>query len=357
MTVMILLCTMTMAVAAYAETKGVVIADDVNIRQQPQLESAVMSNLKIGDYVNIVDNTGDWYGIQLSDQTIGWVHNDLIVALENDFIKKGMVNADNLNVRQGPNTTSNIIQTLTKDLEVTIIEENSHWYCILLDHETKGWVHSDFIKIIPNYPSARITGNNVNVRSNPAVSEDIVTTLSLDTDVRIKDFKDDWYHVILSNHQEGWIHQDYIKVLVNESPQITQISRSANRSSLGIKGVSIAKASLGAPYVYGASGPKSFDCSGFTSYVYKKIGINLPRTSHDQGKAGEPVAKGNLRMGDLVFFDTVGKKDNAITHVGIYIGDGEFIHASSGKNAKKVVISNLNTGYYKDKYVTARRFF
>ncbi|WZL74674.1 SH3 domain-containing protein [Clostridiaceae bacterium 35-E11] len=358
---LILLCALAMSVMVYAETteeKGVVIADDVNIRQQPQVESAVISSLNIGEYVSIIDNKGEWYNIRLNNQTTGWVHNDLIIALEKDFIKKGKVNADNLNVRQEPDTTSDIIQKLDNGLEVTIVEENSDWYCVLLDKDTKGWVHADYIKTIPNYSLAIITGNSVNVRSNPSVSGNVVATISLDQGVRIKDFKDGWYHIIMNNHQEGWIHQDYIKVQINEGFSIMETtSRSTSRSSLGIKGVKIAKELLGVPYVYGASGPNSFDCSGFTSYVYKKIGINLPRTSHGQAEVGELVAKQSLRMGDLVFFDTVGKKDNAITHVGIYIGDGEFIHASSGKNAKRVVVSNLNTGYYNDKYVTARRFF
>lgn len=106
---------------------------------------------------------------------------------------------------------------------------------------------------------------------------------------------------------------------------------------------------LGKPYVYGASSGKAFDCSGFTTYVMKNYGINLERTASQQFKKGTPVAKENLKPGDLVFFSSRGK---TIGHVGIYIGDHKFIHASSSK--KKVVISDLRT--YGDEYKGARRY-
>ncbi|SHI50266.1 C40 family peptidase [Lutispora thermophila] len=106
---------------------------------------------------------------------------------------------------------------------------------------------------------------------------------------------------------------------------------------------------LGKPYVYGASTGKAFDCSGFTTYVMKNYGIKLERTASQQFKKGTPVAKEDLKPGDLVFFSANGK---TIGHVGIYIGDHKFIHASSSK--KQVVISDLRT--YGDKYQGARRY-
>lgn len=106
---------------------------------------------------------------------------------------------------------------------------------------------------------------------------------------------------------------------------------------------------LGTPYVYGASTGKAFDCSGFTTYVMKNYGIKLERTSSQQFQKGTPVEKKDLIPGDLVFFSTRGR---TIGHVGIFIGDHKFIHASSSN--KKVIISDLRT--YQDKYMGARRY-
>lgn len=105
---------------------------------------------------------------------------------------------------------------------------------------------------------------------------------------------------------------------------------------------------LGKPYVYGANGPNSFDCSGFTSYVFRHFGVTIPRTSQEQFGAGTLVAKSKLKAADLVFFNTYSN----IGHVGIYIGNGDFIHAASSGSVK---VSSLSEGYYNDRYAGARR--
>jgi len=110
---------------------------------------------------------------------------------------------------------------------------------------------------------------------------------------------------------------------------------------------------LGKRYVWGAVGPKRFDCSGFTSYVCKKSGIAIPRTSIKQGKVGMKVRRQELKKGDLVFFDTSKRRRGYINHVGIYIGNQKFIHASSAK--RKVVISSLNKSFYKARFKWGRR--
>jgi len=108
---------------------------------------------------------------------------------------------------------------------------------------------------------------------------------------------------------------------------------------------------IGRPYVWGAEGPRSFDCSGFTKYVYKAFGVNLPHYTGAQIGEGRSVSRKNLTRGDLVFFNTSG----SVSHVGIYIGDGEFIHASSG--SRKITVSNLGQSYYNSRYAGARRIF
>jgi len=133
-----------------------------------------------------------------------------------------------------------------------------------------------------------------------------------------------------------------------------QIQRFVNTKEL-IKNIeSEAKSFLGTRYVWGATGPNKFDCSGFTQWVFRDAGINIPRVSRDQAKVGQYVSFENLRKGDMVFFDTKKHKKGIVTHVGIYLGNGNFIHASSA--AKKVVVFNFNDKpYYKKRFLWGRR--
>lgn len=126
---------------------------------------------------------------------------------------------------------------------------------------------------------------------------------------------------------------------------------SASRALVNAKLVDYAKQFLGKPYVWGASSGKAFDCSGFTVYIMKKFNVNLPRTASSQYNSGTKVDKSDLQAGDLVFFTTYKKGPS---HVGVYIGNNKFIHASSGVN--KVTITDLDTNYYKRRYVGARRY-
>ena len=115
-----------------------------------------------------------------------------------------------------------------------------------------------------------------------------------------------------------------------------------------------AKSFLGTPYVWGATGPDKFDCSGFTQWVYRDVGINLPRVSRDQARVGEFVSFENLQPGDMMFFDTHKKRTGRVSHVGIYLGNGNFIHASSV--GKRVVIYNFNEKpFYKKRFLWGRR--
>ncbi len=115
-----------------------------------------------------------------------------------------------------------------------------------------------------------------------------------------------------------------------------------------------AKSFLGVPYVWGATGPNTFDCSGFTQWVYRDVGINIPRVSKNQARVGQFVKYQNLQRGDMVFFDTKKKRTGLVSHVGIYLGNGDFIHASSA--GKSVVIYNFNEKeFYKKRFLWGRR--
>lgn len=129
------------------------------------------------------------------------------------------------------------------------------------------------------------------------------------------------------------------------------VSRSGN-SATGARVIEKAAQYLGTPYLYGGSSPAGFDCSGFSQYIFSQFQISLNRTAASQYSNGYWVSKAELIPGDLVFFDCSGGA--GISHVGIYSGDGNFIHSSSPRSGG-VIYSSLNTGYYANTYVGARR--
>lgn len=135
----------------------------------------------------------------------------------------------------------------------------------------------------------------------------------------------------------------------------TKIIKPIPKISIRNKVATYAKAKLGKKYAWGATGPLSFDCSGFTREVYKSTtGIKIPRVSRDQAKVGTYIKYEELKRGDMVFFDTEKKYSGKVNHVGIYLNNGSFIHASSAK--KKVVITNFKKKpFYKKRFLWGRR--
>lgn len=190
----------------------------------------------------------------------------------------------------------------------------------------QGWVSCDVL----------------NVRSEPSDTASIVTKVYRGTELTLVYCNGyNWYYVELSDGTTGFCYAGYISL---EKP---------SASELGEKIVAFAKSQLGKPYSYGASGPNAFDCSGFTSYVFAANGISLPRTSVSQSAVGTTVSKSELLPGDLVFFAT--GSSGRVSHVGIYIGNGDIIHAATGQG--KIAINNLSQSYYSSRYLWAKRVF
>lgn len=124
---------------------------------------------------------------------------------------------------------------------------------------------------------------------------------------------------------------------------------SRGKSDVSRRIVQYALEQLGVPYVWGGTTPRGFDCSGFVQYVYNKAGLSLPRCADTQYEVGQVISVNHLRPGDLVFFSTY---EPGPSHVGIYLGDGNFVHASSNTG---ISITPLFTGYYGPRYIGARR--
>lgn len=135
---------------------------------------------------------------------------------------------------------------------------------------------------------------------------------------------------------------------VDWRPQHLRVSTGS--SAAGIENT--ARRYLGTPYVYGGTGVNGLDCSGFVNRVYAAHGYDLPRTSREQAQVGLEVSPGDLEPGDLLFF-TVRERGGTIDHVGLYLGDGTFIHAARGKG--EVSLARLDAPYYRERFALARR--
>ena len=112
---------------------------------------------------------------------------------------------------------------------------------------------------------------------------------------------------------------------------------------------SVIHPTIGISYKTAGTTTNGFDCSGFTSYIFKELGVTLPRQSSSQYHMGDSVSRNEMRPGDLVFFNTFGE---GVSHVGIFVGEGKFAHSSTSRG---VIISSLNENYYAQRYVGAKR--
>jgi cell wall-associated NlpC family hydrolase len=178
----------------------------------------------------------------------------------------------------------------------------------------------------------------LNVRSSSSTSSTIIGKLYNGTQISLIDSSNGWYKISY-NGITGWVSGNYITV----TPASTNIQ----------KVVDTAKSMLGVKYSFaGVSPTTGFDCSGLTMYCYSKTGITLPHNSSAQATMGIAVSRANLQPGDLIFFGTSGS--GTINHVGIYIGNTNFINAQSGAGLVKQ--ASLSTSYWSNAYIKARRY-
>lgn len=200
-------------------------------------------------------------------------------------------------------------------------------------------------KIFPSYTGikAQLIGTNVNVRAYPSSNSCILTSVSTQS-IQVLGQNEEWYRVKLRG-QEGWIYKSFIQVVEGEFIPYSKI--------LGEEVVEYGKQFIGTPYVWGGNDlKKGVDCSGLTKGIYETFDIDLSRVSYMQAHDGKQITKSELMPGDLVFFDTSGNNNGQISHVGIYAGNGQFLHADSTHG---VMLSNLNSNYYRKSYVTSIR--
>ena len=322
----------------------VITGNSVNVRSGPSTSYSSIGKLNKGDKVEYLGDSGSWVKVKYNSKT-GYVYGSY-VGEDTSSITTKYVTATTLNVRSGAGTSYQVIGTLSKGTKVEVISESNGWSKINYNGKT-GYVSSQYLSNSASTSSTTtkyVTATTLNVRSGAGTSYQVIGSLSKGTKVEVISESNGWSKINY-NGKTGYVSSQYLSSTATNNSQST--------SSSVDKVISMAKSLLGKPYVWGAEGPSSFDCSGFTYYVFKNAAnISLPRVSKDQSTYGTYVSKSNLRVGDLIFFDTDGSNDGNVSHVGIYLGNNEFIHASSAKG--KVVISQM-TSYYTGAYVNARR--
>lgn len=260
-----------------------------------------------------------------------------ITASAVEYIGVGTISGSTVNVREGAGTQHKVIATGYAGGKLKAVEQINGWTKVELADGSIGYVSSDYIKVDAlNGQKGFVTGSVVNVREGASVDYKVIGSVTYGQSVDVTGSENGWFSIAY-NGVTGYVCGEYIN-----------FEQLAAEPTPADKLLTEARTHLGKPYVYGASGPYSFDCSGFTSYVYRQLGYKLNRTAAGQYSNGVYVSKDQLKPGDLVMFGR-----GYINHVGIYIGDNQFIHAENGRTG--VVVTSLSASYYASSYVGARR--
>lgn len=294
---------------------GTVTASSLRLRAKNNTSAEILTSASYGDQVVVLRKVGDWYLVDYN-LYIGYMHADYITVKdrENIDLGNGSINPAVVNMRSGPSTSSSAVTQVSSGQLVQIIGFNCNWYKVVYNGQT-GYIRSDLVTLTQKPSCNSGTACTTAGVSTPSAAATTTENSSSST-------------------------SSAAAVTTSNTSTAQQI-------------VEFAKKYIGYPYVWGGTSPSGFDCSGFTTYVYKQFGYSLNRTANAQMSNGTAVSRTNLMPGDLVMFGNTYSSSSAVTHVGIYIGNDQFIHAANSSTG--VVISNLSQSYYNSRYVGARR--
>lgn len=271
------------------------------------------------------------------------------------------VKANELNLRAGPSTDTTIITTLGFGDKVTCEGENDEWMKVRYDGQL-GFLKTEYTSKTMVFESVSQTvyvkANTLNLRSGPSTDDEVITQLGNNDRLTRTGIGDGWSRVKTASGKKGYVASEYLTTtapVTYSAPSSATPSRNGSVVS-GNAGrvVDLAYQALGKPYVYGANSPSvGFDCSGLIYWAYRQIGVSVPRLSRSYISAGVGVSYSNMRPGDVIGWDVWSR--GGVNHVGIYVGNGMMIHASTSRG--KVVLQSVSQ--YRSwgvRLVTVRRF-
>lgn len=385
----------------YREYEGYVYADYIDVDGEVVDNTATTNQVSNNTAENVVNAVGN----TVSNETIpqeNLVDNNAVtnttvdttnIETQNSIIGTNQKILEEIELKILPLINTETVETLEKETDVTVQDIVNDWAYISTD-STSGWVRLDKLtteesQTTPEQETTTtetveettppttaepkigyISASSVNVRASASTSANVITTLTRNTEVTIESEENGWSRIKTTTGVSGYVSSEYISNTQLQETNRSDTERTQRRVELpdtteetsqeneeveavankGEEVVNYAKTLLGKSYVYGGVGPNSFDCSGFTQYVYKKFGINLSHSASAQANIGTTVSKSDLQLGDMVFFSQGG---SSIGHVGIFVGNNSFIHAANPQ--KGVIITSLADGYYTSNYKTAKR--
>lgn len=333
----VMTATLTVSAGAASPCKGVVNADGLRLRGKANTSSAILSMAYRGEKVDVLEDAGSgWYKVTYCGKT-------------------GYMSGEYLKL-EGALPTAAQPEEISQPEQAAEPEEAAEPETAqpeeIAEEETPA-------AAAPDLGSGKVDLESydvLNFRCGPATGCKKLGVIPGGAVLTLLEEQDGWYKVTY-NGREGYVCANYIKRLTQDAAAADQGQpQTQDQSDFGTAIVALAKQYIGTPYAWGGNGPNYFDCSGFTSFLYRQMGVKIPRGGTGQYNAGTPVSRENLRPGDLVFInDPVYSNGYPVSHVGMYIGNGQFIHASSNPG-EGVTINNLFTGRYGTYYAGARRF-
>jgi len=253
----------------------------------------------------------------------------------------GKIHGDRIAMRIGPGETYQRSRMLDNGAEILVTNRSNKWLQVKLESGKMGWIREDFVAY------AKHSVSNSRIARNSTF--DTETQVSTPKTKKNKKKVSKKHKVVVARHSKKSRRRiRYASSKYTHRRRSNRPEADAPEPSNDV--LRAAYAYRGTPYHFGGTSKGGFDCSGFTSYVYKKQGVSLPRTAAEQFHKGKKVSSDSMKPGDLVFFHTTRK---GVSHVGVYAGDGKFVHSSSAGGTVRV--DTLNSGYYKQRLVGARR--
>lgn len=351
----------------------------VRIYLRPDTSVKQLGRLNEGEGIDVIAVTPDeqWARVEMSDGQKGYVQVKYLSLEEasekedeaEDFYSTAYISTGIAKVYAEPDTDSKLLGNLAYGEETTLLSVNDGWAKIQNASGNVGYIHYGALTAEnPNSYNKTIYAARevVKAYARPDVDSGAVAELSLNETMTLVAVVDGeiWGRVLLSSGDFAYVMAEECAMkpveeenVSPEPPASDNNDDLAGDASAANAIIALAKEQLGDPYIYSASGPDSFDCSGLSYYCFKEItGIKLKRTAYAQGY-DESYKKitdaSDLKAGDLVFFNTNSADSDLSDHSGIYIGGGKFIHASSA--AARVITSDLSSGYYQRTFSWGRR--